>query len=265
MSLHGSTTWLAFSLVAAGSAAGQRRRAEPRLLLQFYGGAAVSQPVLWTVGRQPLAVPSTGTYDTVALERRFDAGLVYGIGVVYFPSTHVGIVGHLGYLALATGSRCSGVYFDPAAIQDDNGTLCTSIQGQTSPLALVHLDLQGVVRVSARHAFSPYLRGGVAVATYETSTIYVEGLSSSGTRVVIDDPSQGSGTSGYMAGAGITSVLGAGTQFHLDVGRAWLSFPAVTGPADRFGRAPAGRRRISEVVFSFGVDFVLDGRRGRRY
>jgi hypothetical protein len=233
MSPRATALLFAVSLIARRNAAGQHPRPAPSLLLRVYGGAAVSQPVRWSLDRQPLYVPSRGTYDTVSLRRHINPGIVYGLGVLYFPTTLLGVLGRIEYLGLATGSRCSGVYYDPAATSDDNQTVCANIQGQTGPLGMVRLDLEPLVRVFPRRAFSPYLRGGVTLATYEASTIYVEGQGSlsAPTHVVIDDPSPASITTGYAAGAGLS----------------------------------AARKRVSQVVFTFGFDFVLDGRRGRRY
>ena len=258
---------LLLALTAGASRATAQRGFEARTSVRLFGGgAALNQPLLWSVAKQPILVRGTETspqYDTLALARRFDPGLVFGVALTHFPSSHLGLAGRVAYLGLEMASQCSGVYYNP--VQHDNETLCASIQGQRRGLSLVLLDLQGIVRVLPRAAISPSVHAGVTAATYDASTVYVEGQYPSGIRIVIDDPAPASVAAGTTLGVTLTTALGSGYQLALDLSNTWFAFPAVRGPADAVAHAPITNRYTRHTVFSFGLDFVLDGRRGRRY
>ncbi len=260
---------VALALAGAGRAVGQTRVA-PRLVFQFFGGVAVNQPRLWAIPKQPLLVPGTEAdsiplYDTVSLTRGFDPGLSYGLGVLYYPSRHFGLSGRVSYVGLLTATQCRGVFYHAFATRNDNAILCDNIQGQTRAMGLMQVDVQAIARVGPLRGYSPYLRAGVSAATYEASTVYLEGTGANGTRVIIDEPSQGSLSAGLSLGAGITTALAPGYQFHFDLAYTWLGFPAPNAPADRTAHVSHTTRYARHAVFSFGLDFVLDSDRGRRY
>ncbi|OLC04595.1 MAG: hypothetical protein AUH46_03915 [Gemmatimonadetes bacterium 13_1_40CM_70_15] len=215
--------------------------------MRLFGGAAVNQPLLWSVPKQPILVRGTEAspqYDTLALARRIDAGLVFGVAFIHFPTSHLGVAARVAYLGVEMASRCTGVYYN--SVQRDNETLCATIQGQRRGLSLVLLDLRGIARILPRATISPSLHAGVTAATYDASTVYVEGEYPSGIRIVIDDRAPGSVAAG-------------------DLSDTWFGFPAVAGPANAVAHAPTTTRYTRHAVFSLGLDIVLDGRRGRRY
>ena len=249
----------------ASPALGQRGY-EARTSVRLFGGAAVNQPLLWSVPKQPILVRGTEAspqYDTLALARRIDAGLVFGVAFIHFPTSHLGVAARVAYLGVEMASRCTGVYYN--SVQRDNETLCATIQGQRRGLSLVLLDLRGIARILPRATISPSLHAGVTAATYDASTVYVEGEYPSGIRIVIDDRAPGSVGAGATLGVTVTTALGSGYQFALDLSDTWFGFPAVAGPANAVAHAPTTTRYTRHAVFSFGLDIVLGGRRGRRY
>jgi hypothetical protein len=252
------------ALATASPAVGQRP--EVRTSLQVFLGASLSQQLLWAVARQPIHVPNTFTpalFDTVALRRTFTQGPTIGLTVVHFPFPRLGVSAAIGYVGMNPTTECDGVYFNGGS--QANRDLCANIPALGRSLNIVVIDLQGLVRPLPRGIFSPYLRGGVGLATYTGSTLYVEGQDSSGTRVLIDDPNPESISTVLTWGGGITAALGRQLQFHVDLGSTDLRFPAITGPADRLARAPSARHRTSHTVLTFGLDFVIDAKAGRRY
>jgi len=239
---------------------------EARTSLRLFGGTALNQPLLWSIPKQPILVRGTEAapqYDTLALARSLDPGLTFGVAFTHFPTSHLGLAGRLAYLGLERASRCGGVYYN--AVQRDNVGLCASIQGQHRTMGLVVLDLQGIARMMPRGAVSPSLHAGVTVATYTVSTVYVEGVYPNGSRIVIDDPTPGSIAIGATLGLTLTTALGSGYQLAFDLSDTWLGLPIVAGPANTSAHAPTTTRYSRHSVFSLGLDFVLDGKRGRRY
>jgi hypothetical protein len=110
--------------------------------------------------------------------------------------------------------------------------LCSTIQGQQHGLGLALLGFQALVRPIPRAAVNPVVHFGVLAASYTASTVYLEGA--------------------YPNGI-------------FDVSNPWLGFPAVAAPADGRAHAPTSTHYTSHFVVALGLDFVLDGRRGRRY
>jgi hypothetical protein len=240
--------------------------AEARTSVRLFGGTALNQPLLWSIPRQPILVPGTQAapqYDTLALARSLAPGLTVGVAFTHFPTSHLGLAGRLAYLGLERASGCSGVYYN--GVQRDNEGLCASIQGQRRTQGLMMLDLQGIARMMPRSAVSPSLHAGLTAATYTASTVYVEGVYPNGIRIVVDDPTPGSVVTGATLGLTLTTALGSGYQLAFDLSDTWLGFPVVAGPANATAHAPTTTRYTRHTVFSLGLDFVLDAKRGRRY
>jgi hypothetical protein len=237
---------------------------EVRTSVRLFSGTALNQPLLWSIPEQPILVAGTqAQYDTLALARSLEPGLTFGVAFTHFPTSHLGMAARLAYLGLERASACSGVYYN--GVQRDNEGLCASIQGQRRTLGLMVLDLQGIARMMPRGAVSPSLHAGVTAATYTASTVYLEGVYPNGIRIVIDDPTPGSIATGATVGLTLTTALGSGYQLAFDLSDTWLGFPVVAGPANSTAHAPTTTRYTRHTVFTLGLDFVLDGKRGRRY
>jgi len=248
-----------------------REAAELRTMVQIsVGMAGLNQPVLWAVARQPIIVPGTERdtaplFDTVALARGLNPGMVLGVHFAHFPLTRLGFGGGLTYSLVNLSTSCEGIYYHQSPSPGENQALCASMQGQVRSMGLVSLEANALLRPMPRGAISPYVRGGLTLANYFASPIYLDGADSSRARVVINASTGGAATVGFTLGAGLTASLAPGYQFTFNFDNTWLRFPVVTGAADRLGLAPTATRATSQVVFDFGFVFVIDARRGRRY
>jgi hypothetical protein len=67
------------------------------------------------------------------------------------------------------------------------------------------------------------------------------------------------------AAVGATVALGTDYQFRFELAELAVGLERVTGPADHLLHAPTATRYVSNAVFTFGLDLVLGGKRGRRY
>ncbi len=120
---------------------------------------------------------------------------------------------------------------------------------------------------------SPYLRAGIGLIAYSGGTVEMDGdyVSSAGgqpttfSRAVIVDPHPKTAAISVMYALGLTSPLGPGYQFRLELRDAFAPLDRVTGPANDFGLAPQESRWYHHWGLAFGLDVVLEQKRGRRY
>ncbi|HKE92175.1 MAG TPA: hypothetical protein VKB45_17710 [Gemmatimonadales bacterium] len=245
-----------------------QRGGEAIISIRVMAGSSASEPTLWTIARQPILVPGTElspVYDTVSLSRSLTTGLTFGAAILFFPTSMLGVQTHLSYQSLGLTTSCAGTSFFQLGMRHDNELLCANIQSQSQPLHLFELGIGAVVRFAPRQAISPFtfLSGGLANIT--SSTIYLEGADANGIRVVIKDENPRGSTWVMRFGAGFSISLGAGYQFWFAGTDAYIQLARLTGPADRLATAPSTTRFFSNAIFTFGVDIVLGGKRGRRY
>jgi hypothetical protein len=264
-----AVTLLGLSLAGGMRPARAQRGAESRIGLRVFGGSTLSQPVLWDVPRQPILVPGTGSspiYDTLHLTRTLSPGLVFGLGIAYFPSANIGLDATVAFVGLETDMTCSGAaLFYQLGLRHDNEQLCANIQGQTRALHAMTIGVGAVARIAPRAGLSPYVRAGIGFMVYNHSAVYVEGVDPTGARVVIDDPSPRSTALCPSAAVGATVALGTDYQFRFELAELAVGLERVTGPADHLLHAPTATRYVSNAVFTFGLDVVLGGKRSRRY
>jgi opacity protein-like surface antigen len=259
---------LGVAIASSPEAAYAQRGAEATVIVRLFGGSSLSQPVLWDIPRQPVLVPGTELspiYDTLHLTRSITTGITLGAGLLYFPTSLLGFEIRLSYQGLGFVSACNGVFFYQLGIRQDNESLCTSIQGQSQSLNLYQLTASAVVRAAPRSGISPFLSAGAGIADITTSTVYLEGSDTNGIRVVLNDPNPRSTAWVLRLGAGVAVSLESDYQFWFAVDDMNFHFERVTGPANHLAQAPTAPRFFSNAVFSFGLDIVLGGKRGRRY
>src|SRR5207249_2207523 len=65
--------------------------------------------------------------------------------------------------------------------------------------------------------------------------------------------------------AGFTARLSPGYQFRFELSDAVIPLQRVVGPAGDLGVPVAGSRTYHHLIFSMGLDVVLERKRGRRY
>jgi hypothetical protein len=258
------------AIVALAPASGVAQRgSEARLSLTITGGTTIGQPTLWSISRQPLLVPGTEAdpqplFDTVSIARGFVTNLIFGVSGTYFPKPSFGLEIGATWLGLTTETSCAGIAFD-SLLGGTNRDMCTAMQGASRSLGAIEFSAGALARAASRGSISPYVRAALGITFYSVSTTYVEGPTSAGIRIVVDDPSRRRLALGYVLAAGTTIALGPGYQFRADVANVAERFERLTGPADRLAHAPRGHRFSHHLVFAMGLGIVLEAKRGRRY
>jgi opacity protein-like surface antigen len=249
-------------------AAFAQRGSEATIMVRLFGGSSLSQPALWDIPRQPVLVPGTELspiYDTLHLTRSITTGITLGAGLLYFPTSLLGFELRLSFQGLGVQSACNAAFFYQLGMRHDNESLCSSIQQQSYPLHLYQLTASAVLRAAPRSGVSPFVSAGAGIADINASTVYLEGADTNGIRVVLNDPNPRSIAWVLRLGAGAAVSLGSDYQFYFAVDDMGFQLERVTGPANHLAQAPTAARFFSNAVFSFGLDIVLGGRRGRRY
>lgn len=265
-------------LVATASAAAQGPTpAQPTLILSIIGGVSNSAS-LWDVERQPLCVllgqSCSNSYDTLRITRDITPGIVAGVMGTLFRGPHVGLSLEVLYIGLPLDDTCTRIDTVPDPGADPvygsrNAQLCLNVSGASLSTSVISVLGGVVVRAAPRGSFSPYVRAGVGVTSYSTSTTELSGdFVQSGqleSRAVVVDPHPKSiGVSGQVA-AGFTEKLGPGYQFRLEVQDAMIPLQRLTGPANDFAQAPTSAKLFHRLSLRLGLDVVLEQKRGRRY
>jgi hypothetical protein len=148
-----------------------------------------------------------------------------------------------------------------------NRHLCDNIRALSNSGSAIGIAVAVSLRLASRAALSPYLRAGGRFTNMTISTIALEaedGVSET-PRLVINDPSPRRSTVGFLLAAGLTSAIGPGYQFRLEVRDHIHSIALVRGPANGIGEAPTGSKMFHHPSLVVALDVVLEHRRGRRY
>lgn len=210
--------------------------------------------------------------DTLTLSRRATWGTNLGIAVTFFSSSHIGVRVGLSYLNESLEDRCTpAVPFQADSVRK-NAQVCDSFSSSTASLSMITLSGSAEFRVAARHAISPYARIGAGLAIQSGET-----LTASGTfldpnlpgqpleRSLVSDSSSGAVRPYVEFGLGLTSGVGSGSRFRLELSDAVIPLEALTGPADASGRAPRATRLSNNFSLTLGIDLILGSHHGRRY
>ena len=258
-------------LVASGATA--QTNPQPTIVLTI-GGGVVTGHGLWTVAQQPVCVLNsggtcTGTYDTLRIARSISPSFVLGASGTYFPSPHVGFHAEISYLGLPIDDTCDPVFLNPDPPNQRGQQMCDNLTAAAGTGGAISLFVGTTLRAASSKAISPYARFNIGVVNLSSSTTDVVGayVDPGGLqeRQIIEDIN-GRGAS-FMVGlaAGITTPIGTGYQFRLEVRDIVNSMTRVTGPADDFAIAPTDSKYFHHLVLVMGLDIVLERKRGRRY
>ncbi|HXJ30937.1 MAG TPA: hypothetical protein VNG35_09860 [Gemmatimonadales bacterium] len=264
-------------LTVTASAAAQQTPTQPTLILSIVGGVSNSS-TLWDVERQPLCVlqgqTCSNSYDTLRVTRDITPGIVAGVMGTLYRGPHVGLSLEILYVGLPIDDTCirTDSVADPGAdpvYGPRNGQLCLNISGASLSTSVISAMGGVVIRASSRGSFSPYVRAGAGITSYSTSTTelsgdFVQNGSVESRAVVVDPHPKSIGFSGQVA-AGFTEALGPGYQFRLEVQDAMIPLQQLTGPANDLAQAPTSTKIFHRVSLRFGLDVVLEQKRGRRY
>ncbi len=264
---------LAMALLLAAGAAGRQTAAQQggqgpqvNLVLSFFGGVADGHE-LWSVSRQPVLVLGTSsTYDTMALSRAATSGFTAGLSATYYGGGPFGWYAELAYAEHPLDDGCTVV---SAAPDPSNDELCQSIRAESHGGGVVSLSGGVSVRATRRGWVIPYVRGGIGISSYSSSTVEVAGFfTESGVireRVIIADNDARRLSPNAVVAAGLAAVIGTGYQLRLELRDVLTGETVLTGAADALGRGPTDTRLSHHLSLTIGLDVVLERKRGRRY
>jgi hypothetical protein len=273
------SVFAAFALSLAAGAASAQTGSQPILVISVYGGMA-SGNSLWTISRQPLDVLCNPTgacgYDTLQLSRELTTGILAGVAATYFRNPHLGLTGEVFYLGLPLDDTCTGLLFnaDPGFDPTRNQEVCSSIAGASPSTSALGVYAGVVLRASATHVVSPYVRGGIGFLSYSSGTVEMAGIFADTvveSRAVIIDPHEKKLAPSAQVAAGFTTRLGPGYQFRFEVRDVLVPLDRVTGAAPVIGcgnaclQPPTETRIYHRIALTIGLDVVLEQKRGRRY
>lgn len=255
------------------SAVGAQTKPQPAIVLTISAGAVTGHH-LWTIDKQPLCVftaggACTGTYDTLRISRSISPSLIIGASGTYFPSPHLGFHAEISYLGLPIDDTCTPVFLNPDPPNDRGEQMCNNLTAATGTGGAISMFVGATLRAAPRKAISPYARFNIGLVNLSSSTTEVVGAyvqnGNLQERQIIEDMN-GKGAS-FMVGAaaGITTPIGTGYQFRLEVRDIVNSLTRVTGPANDFGIAPTESKYYHHLGLVMGLDIVLERKRGRRY
>lgn len=258
------------ALVAVAPSVGAQVRDQPTLIFTIYGGTAAGHH-LWTIANQPL--PPRDTFpDTATISRRLDSGLAVGLMATLFPSARLGVQGEVAFRTFGLDDSCApAAPFKPDRAQR-NRVLCDNITASANSGSVLTVHLGATFRPLPRGAVSPYLRASAALSHMAISTIAVveqEPVDTLGTQfldraLILDDVPRTTSLAATLGG-GFTFQVSPGYQFRLEVRDDIRTLERITGPASPLAVAPTEVSLFHHMVLLFGLDIVLEQKRGRRY
>jgi hypothetical protein len=191
-----------------------------------------------------------------------------------FRGPHLGFSLEVLYIGLPLDDTCTPVHLNPDPGADPvygprNEQLCLNVSGASLSTSVISAMGGIVLRAAPRGAFSPYIRAGIGVTSYSTSTIdvsgnYVQAGSEQSRAVILDAHPKSVGFSGQVS-VGFTEQLNPGYQFRFELQDAMIPLTTLTGPANDLGVAPTASKLFHRFALRLGLDVVLEKKRGRRY
>ena len=259
------------ALLLAGSSASAQTGDQPNLVLTVFAGASAGHG-LWTVTGQPYCSETTcgvaSQHDTFDLSRDITSSLVAGVGATFFSSSHVGIHGEISYMGISFEDHCRDVF---ASAIPRNAEICARANSTGLSTSAIVFSAGVLLRASATHAISPYVRGGVVLATYSNSTIEMPTFFTDGDTHppqpigIYEDSRPKKNGFGVELGAGFTSRLGPGYQVRFEVRDLVAPLERANGIAGENREPPKVTRLFHRIALTLGIDVVLERKRGRRY
>ncbi len=270
--------WLAAAVIAVLAAGGPGRGAaqtnpDPRLMFSIFGGVAWHGD-LWHIPKQQyLTLLPQQQWDTLNLRRRLTTGPVVGVNGTFFSSSHWGLSGEIVYVGLRKDSDCSFVHLTPDA-QHRNEQVCNDIAATVTTASNVGISLGGAFRFSTRSLVTPYARlhGGLSIrssslvqVTGRVTVTLPDGTVALRERVVIRDEQDIRLYPLVGAAAGIMFSVSPGYQIRFELRDQLMVLQRPTGPANDLAVAEIENFLGHSPALVFGIDVVLEQRRGRRY
>jgi hypothetical protein len=256
---------IAAALTTATPAAAQARGA-PNLVLTMYGGASGGH-ALWTIDRQTLIYggSTSNPPDTVRLSRNVTSAITAGAMVSLYSSAHVGLNVDVSYRGFGFDDTCAPIALQ--ATPSNNSVLCSNVSASGNTGSVIAVSGGVIVRVAPRGAVTPYARLAASLANTTLSTLAVAAPEAAGgvPRIVVADDDPRRTSFGLALAAGITTPVGTGYQFRLELRDHVAALEQLDGAANALGTAPSSVKLFHHFGLILGLDVVLEQRRGRRY
>ena len=261
-------------LLSAGPSSSSAQTApDPRLMFSIFGGIAWHGD-LWHIPKQQFLtlLPYT-SWDTLNLRRRLTTGPVFGMNATMYRSSHWGLSAEIVYVGLRKDTDCSFVYMIPDS-QRRNEQVCNDITASVKTASNVGISVGGAFRFSTRSLVTPYARLHAGLSVRSSSLVQVTGRLSiqepDGTivpteRVVISDEQDVRLYPLVAGAAGIMFSVSPGYQIRFEIRDQLLILQRPTGPANDLAVAEIDNFVGHAPALVFGIDIVLEQRRGRRY
>lgn len=258
----------ALLLVAPPAVGAQATHDQSRLVVGIAGGY-VGGSDLWSVDGQRILTNNPFTPDLFRLTRRIRSNVTMVGQATWFPGSNYGYTVEMGYLGLGTADSCT---LQSASGDPLNRLACGAINGTDRPASAVAFGAGMVARPASRSYFQPYARATTGFALMPRSTVGMIGTIGAGdqntdTAFTVYPRENGSDVklTGTLA-LGVATSANPGYQFRLEFRNSWVRLPIVTGTSEYQGVLPPVRtvwKSLPSLVF--GMDIVLEKRRGRRY
>lgn len=260
----------AIAACAAAPRAAAQTRQQPTLIFTIYGGTATGHEI-WHITRQPMPARDGNPPDTARLSRRLNSGLAAGLMATLFPSAYFGLQGEIAFRTFGLDDACAAVVPFQPDVYGRNQALCDNISASANTGSVLSVHVGGTARAAPRGAISPYARASVSLTHMAISTVAIteaEPIDSIGNELerafILDDAPRRTAF-GLTLGGGLTFQVSPSYQFRLEVRDDIATLERVTGPASALAIAPTEIAVFHHLVLLFGIDIVLEQKRGRRY
>jgi hypothetical protein len=271
----GGAPWLAVlmgTVLLVPGPADAQTRPEPRLMFSFFGGITTGS-TLFDIPVQPLCVTDfqlncLDQYDTLALRRSITSAPTVGMNATLYGSSNFGLTAEVVYIGLRTDDTCQ-LLFEHSSPGAFNRQVCNDITQRARTVSNVGITLGGAFRLASRSAVSPYVRlqGGIGIRSL--SIVQMTGRFSSGggtlERPVILDDTDTAVKPRFVGALGVMFGLGGGYQIRAELRDQLLRLERPTGPADELARVNKEGFWSHTPSLVFGIDILLEQKRGRRY
>lgn len=244
--------------------AAQAMRDQTRLVIGIAGGY-IGGKELWAVPNQPITAIGQQT-EVFDLGRRLRSNVTMSATGTYFPGSHLGYTGDVGYLGLGTVDRCRITVSTGDFV---NEQACRALEGNQRSASAVSAMGGITIRPLSRAIIQPYARvlAGLAIVprgTVEMSSNF--GVEEDAVLPIYLEENRTDIKPAAGLVLGLASASTSGYQFRIEARGTWVRLPVVTGATERENLSPPTSVRstfLPSIVV--GMDIVLEKRRGRRY
>lgn len=262
---------LLLSCCATALAAQAEPPYEPTLAFSINVGLT-SHKDLWSLPRQPQPAPGNA-FDTLSLGRVIRPGLVAGVSATYYTSPRFGWTAEVTYFGIASEQRCSG----PAAFVPDslnlNQEACVRANGAHVNTSVVGFLLGATYRLIDGGRVQPFIRAtagpGIMGSSYVNTSGLVtapSGCSGGCVYALFEEQDPAQFTFVANVSAGLTFKMSEAYRLRFEMHDVITQVAIATGPHPPSTTVGPTSKVVRHVpTLTFGLDLLLERRRGRRY